>query len=147
MVAIPSLFMELALGQYVGLSAIKIYSRLAPALRGLGHGMTLIPTVINFYYTVVMAYAVFFLYSGFTTGPLPWTDCSHSFNTMQCFSTQDQSNCQSVRMTQTISAFFRSPGSRLVTQPLSLRFRIRRLSGTTPALRLKISANNSTTIL
>ena len=93
--------MELALGQYIGLSAIKIYSRLAPALRGLGHGMTLIPTVINFYYTVVMAYAVFFLYSGFTTGPLPWTDCSHSFNTMQCFSTQDQSNCQSVRMTQT----------------------------------------------
>ena len=35
--------------------------------------MTLIPTVINFYYTVVMAYGVFFLFSGFTTGPLPWT--------------------------------------------------------------------------
>merc|ERR1712212_762132 len=73
LVAIPALFMELALGQYVGLSAIKIYNRLAPGLKGLGYGMTLIPTVINFYYTVVMAYGVFFLFSGFTTGPLPWT--------------------------------------------------------------------------
>ena len=67
-------------------------SRLAPGLRGLGYGMSMIPTVINFYYVVVMAYAVFFLFSGFSS-TLPWTDCSNDFNTENCFSILDQQNC------------------------------------------------------
>ena len=55
-----------------------------PFYRGLGYGMTMIPTVINFYYTVVMAYGVFYLFAGFTSH-LPWTDCQNDFNTKHCF--------------------------------------------------------------
>ena len=60
-------------------------SRLTPGLRGLGYGMVTIPTVMNFYYTVVMAYAVYFLFMGFNT-QLPWDECNHDYNTPNCYS-------------------------------------------------------------
>jgi len=91
-VGLPLFFMEMALGQYAGLSAPKIYSRLAPGLRGLGYGMVTIPTVMNFYYTVVMAYAVYFLFMGFNT-QLPWDECNHSYNTKNCYSLPNRDRC------------------------------------------------------
>merc|ERR1712223_1973399 len=91
-VGLPLFFMEMALGQYAGLSAPKIYSRLAPGLRGLGYGMVTIPTVMNFYYTVVMAYAVYFLFMGFAS-ELPWNRCSHDYNGPNCFSLPDNETC------------------------------------------------------
>ena len=100
LVGIPVFFMELALGQYAGLSATKIYNRMAPGLRGMGYGMAMIPTVINFYYVVVMSYAFFFLFSGFTS-TLPWTDCSHDFNTQNCYSLADRDHCAELSNTTT----------------------------------------------
>ena len=68
------------------------YLRLAPGLRGLGYGMVTIPTVMNFYYTVVMAYAVYFLFMGFAS-ELPWDRCNHEYNTMNCYSLPDRDYC------------------------------------------------------
>ena len=93
-VGLPLFFMEMALGQYAGLSAPKIYARLAPGLKGMGYGMVTIPTVINFYYTVVMAYAFYFLFMGFTS-TLPWGNCNNDYNTEKCFSFDDAQNCNS----------------------------------------------------
>ena len=92
MVGLPMFFMELALGQYTGNSATKIYARLVPGLSGIGYGMVLIPIIINAYYTVIMGYSWFFLFSGFTS-KLPWTDCSNDFNTVQCYSDKDNALC------------------------------------------------------
>ena len=91
-VGLPLFFMEMALGQYAGLSAPKIYRRLAPGLKGLGYGMVTIPTVINFYYTVVMAYAFYFLFMGFTS-ELPWGVCNHDYNGQNCFSFTQADAC------------------------------------------------------
>ena len=92
MVGLPMFFMELALGQYTGNSATKIYARLVPGLSGIGYGMVLIPIIINAYYTVIMGYSWFFLFSGFTS-KLPWSDCSNEFNTYHCFSERDNAAC------------------------------------------------------
>ena len=92
MVGLPMFFMELALGQYTGNSATKIYARLVPGLSGGGYGMVLIPIIINAYYTVIMGYSWFFLFSGFTS-KLPWSDCSNDFNTEHCFSERDNMAC------------------------------------------------------
>ena len=54
--------------------------------------MVTIPTVMNFYYTVVMAYAVYFLFMGFNT-ELPWDRCNHDYNTINCYSLPDRDNC------------------------------------------------------
>ena len=44
-VGLPLFFMEMVLGQYAGLSAPKIFARLAPGLKGMGYGMNTITTV------------------------------------------------------------------------------------------------------
>ena len=70
----------------------NVCSRLAPGLKGLGYGMSMIPTVVNFYYVVIMAYALLFLFNGFTS-KLPWTDCANDWNSQYCFSQPDQAEC------------------------------------------------------
>ena len=42
---------------YVLTSYVFEFFRLAPGLRGLGYGMITIPAVMNFYYTLIMAYS------------------------------------------------------------------------------------------
>ena len=55
--------------------------------------MVTIPTVMNFYYTVVMAYAVYFLFMGFNT-ELPWDKCNQDYNTINCYSLPDRDFCR-----------------------------------------------------
>ena len=91
-VGLPMFFLELVLGQWAGLAATKIYTRVSPALRGMGYGMLTIPTLINFYYVVIMAWALHYLFSGFTS-TLPWTKCDKSFNTDHCYSLVEAEDC------------------------------------------------------
>ncbi len=59
----------------------------------MGYGMITIPTIINFYYTVIMAYAFLFLFLGFTS-TLPWSECGHDYNTENCHSlSQEKDLC------------------------------------------------------
>ena len=51
----------------------------------MGYGMITIPTIINLYYTVIMAFALLFLFSSLTL-VLPWSECGHQFNTKNCHS-------------------------------------------------------------
>jgi solute carrier family 6 amino acid transporter-like protein 5/7/9/14 len=92
LVGLPMFFLELVLGQYAGLGATKIYGRLTPGLRGLGFGMITIPTLINFYYVVIMAYALHFLFAGFTS-TLPWSACGHDYNSDHCYSLVEAKEC------------------------------------------------------
>ena len=94
LVGLPIFFMEMVFGQYAGLSATKIYGRLAPGLRGMGMGVVTIPTIVNFYYTVIMAYAFYFLFMGFTANEkLPWGLCDHDYNTPNCYSLVNAARC------------------------------------------------------
>ena len=95
LVGLPIFFMEMVIGQYAGLSATKIFSRVAPGLKGMGYGMVTIPTVVNFYYTVIMAWSVYFLFMGFRAdGNLPWGRCTDvDFNTPNCYSLLDAEAC------------------------------------------------------
>ena len=89
--------MELVLGQYVGLSSTKIFSRMSPGIKGMGYGMVVIPTLINFYYTVVMSYAFYFLVMGFTAnGKLPWGLCNHEYNSPNCYSLVEADKCSNI---------------------------------------------------
>ena len=92
LVGLPMFFLELGLGQWAGVGATKIYTRVSPALRGMGYGMITIPTLINFYYVVIMAWALHYLFSGLTSS-LPWSRCNQRFNSDHCYSLVEAETC------------------------------------------------------
>lgn len=60
----------------------------------MGYGMVTIPMVINFYYTVIMAYSFYFLFAGFTADKkLPWGLCDQDYNTANCYSLLQAETC------------------------------------------------------
>ena len=97
-VGLPMFFIEMVLGQYAGISCTKIYARLAPGLRGMGYGMITIPTIVNFQYVVVMAYAVFFMFSSMAS-KIPWDNCDHGYSTSHCYSLASADNCNGLNNT------------------------------------------------
>ncbi|MEQ2189546.1 hypothetical protein GOODEAATRI_026346, partial [Goodea atripinnis] len=47
---------------------------------GLGYGTQVIVTLLNFYYIIVLAWGIFFLYFSFSWD-LPWASCNNTWNT------------------------------------------------------------------
>lgn len=49
----------------------------------MGYTAILISLYIGFFYNVIIAWALHYLLSSFTT-ELPWTHCNHSWNSPRC---------------------------------------------------------------
>lgn len=80
---IPLFFMELALGQYHRKGAITCWGRLVPLFKGVGYTVVMIAFYVDFYYNVIIAWALYYLVASFTS-ELPWTNCNNSWNTENC---------------------------------------------------------------
>ena len=73
----PLFFMELALGQYSGLGPTKVFGRMVPIFKGLGFSMVSVTFFVSTYYNMIMAWTLFYMFSGFTSD-LPWATCDNS---------------------------------------------------------------------
>ena len=71
---LPALFMESVLGQYASTGPSKIYGRLAPAFKGMGIAMVWTSFLVEIYYNVIIAWALFYMVTGFQS-ELPWSSC------------------------------------------------------------------------
>ncbi|XP_057374911.1 sodium-dependent dopamine transporter-like [Daphnia carinata] len=80
---IPLFYMELALGQFYRKGAITSWGRIVPLFKGIGFAVVLIAFYVDFFYNVIIAWALHFFFASFTS-QLPWTSCSNSWNTPQC---------------------------------------------------------------
>ncbi|XP_072909511.1 sodium-dependent serotonin transporter-like [Hemitrygon akajei] len=80
---IPLFYMELALGQYHRNGAISVWAKICPIFKGIGYAICIIDLYVAFYYNTVMAWALYYLYSSFTS-ELPWTNCNNAWNTGNC---------------------------------------------------------------
>ncbi|GAB1291237.1 Sodium- and chloride-dependent GABA transporter 2 [Apodemus speciosus] len=80
---IPVFFLETALGQYTNQGGITAWRKICPIFEGIGYASQMIVSLLNVYYIVVLAWALFYLFSSFTTD-LPWGSCSHEWNTENC---------------------------------------------------------------
>ena len=102
------------LGQYAGSSCTKVFARLAPVMKGLGYGILSIPTMMTFYYTLIMSWAFYYMFQGCRHGcctlqvstvalcavsrsVLPWRSCVSSvladYTTQFCYSKWDNDQC------------------------------------------------------
>ncbi|RZF42633.1 hypothetical protein LSTR_LSTR001428 [Laodelphax striatellus] len=80
---IPLFYMELALGQFHRKGAITCWGRIVPLLKGIGYAVVLIAFYVDFYYNVIIAWALRFFFASFTYS-LPWTTCDNEWNSNLC---------------------------------------------------------------
>lgn len=80
---IPIFFLEVALGQYLSEGGITSWMRLAPITAGIGYASMVIVALLNIYYIVILAWAIFYLIQSFTS-ELPWATCGNYWNTACC---------------------------------------------------------------
>uniref|UniRef100_A0A8C7PQR6 Transporter n=1 Tax=Oncorhynchus mykiss TaxID=8022 RepID=A0A8C7PQR6_ONCMY len=68
---IPVFFLETALGQYTSEGGVTCWRKITPLFEGVGYATQVIVALLNFYYIIVLAWAIFYLSYSFTWD-LPW---------------------------------------------------------------------------
>ena len=72
---LPMFFLELVIGQYSGQASILVFSKMCPAFKGIGYGMNLVTFIVQTYFNIILAWALYYIGIGFLA-PLPWSYCS-----------------------------------------------------------------------
>ncbi|XP_072557373.1 solute carrier family 6 member 4a [Paramormyrops kingsleyae] len=80
---VPLFYMELALGQFHRSGCISIWRQICPIFKGIGFAICIIALYIAFYYNTIMAWALYYLLSSFSS-MLPWSTCGNAWNTANC---------------------------------------------------------------
>lgn len=83
MTAIPSFYLEVALGQYLSKGGIGVWN-LVPMFKGIGIGSMVMVFLSNVYYIVIVSWIIFYLVSSLTLHDLPWEHCGSPWNTGRC---------------------------------------------------------------
>ncbi|XP_071091398.1 sodium- and chloride-dependent glycine transporter 2-like [Haliotis cracherodii] len=80
--AIPLFILEVSLGQFSAKGPIKIWA-ICPLMTGLGFCILAVSCIIVPYYSMMFAWALYYIYSSFSA-VLPWTTCGNPWNTPLC---------------------------------------------------------------
>ncbi|KAM8974390.1 sodium- and chloride-dependent GABA transporter 2 [Pelodytes ibericus] len=99
---IPVFFLETALGQYTSQGGVTSWRRICPLFEGIGYSSQVIVILLNFYYIVVLSWALFYLFNSFTSD-LPWASCNHTWNTDSCLDFHTDNSTQNVTANGTSS--------------------------------------------
>jgi len=76
---IPIFLLEVALGQYYNLGCIEGWNSICPLMSGIGLSSTVIIFLTLSYYSVILAWALMYLFNSFTA-TLPWESCDNDWN-------------------------------------------------------------------
>ncbi|KAK2155209.1 hypothetical protein LSH36_246g04045 [Paralvinella palmiformis] len=82
LVGFPVLFLEMAFGQFASLGTLTIW-RISPLFKGIGFAIIIVMMLINTYYNVLNAYALYYMFASITN-ELPWSQCGQKWNTNKC---------------------------------------------------------------
>ncbi|KAM4570035.1 sodium- and chloride-dependent GABA transporter 2-like [Odontesthes bonariensis] len=82
---IPVFFLETALGQYTSQGGVTAWRKICPMFEGVGIASQVIVIYMNIYYTVILAWVIFYLINSFKS-PLPWSTCDNYWNSESCHS-------------------------------------------------------------
>ncbi|OXB59791.1 hypothetical protein ASZ78_012103, partial [Callipepla squamata] len=76
---IPLFLLETALGQYTSQGGVTAWRKICPIFEGIGYSSQVIEIYLNIYYIIILSWALFYLFSSFTT-VLPWASCNNPWN-------------------------------------------------------------------
>uniref|UniRef100_A0A669PQP9 Transporter n=1 Tax=Phasianus colchicus TaxID=9054 RepID=A0A669PQP9_PHACC len=80
---IPLFLLETALGQYTSQGGVTAWRKICPIFEGIGYSSQVIEVYLNIYYIIILSWALFYLFSSFTT-VLPWASCNNPWNSDLC---------------------------------------------------------------
>jgi len=86
---VPVLTMEIGLGQYTSEGGITAW-KICPLFQGIGYAGVLVMQYINIYYTVILGWALFYMFASFQSR-LPWSHCGNEWNTPNCVDYSEKS--------------------------------------------------------
>jgi len=73
---IPLFFLEVSVGQYLGVGGMSVVGQLCPIFKGVGYSAIMMVFLENVYYVIVVAWTLYYLFNVFVDMPeLPWSDC------------------------------------------------------------------------
>jgi len=73
---IPLFFLEVSIGQYLGVGGMSVVGQLVPILKGVGYSAVTMVFLENVYYIIVVTWTLFYLFQTFSDLPsLPWSSC------------------------------------------------------------------------
>lgn len=81
---VPLLYLELAVGQFTGRGPIGALGQLCPLFKGAGLASVVISFLMSTYYSVIIAYAIYYFFTAFKP-ILPWEECSSLWNLSDCW--------------------------------------------------------------
>ena len=96
---VPLFYMELCLGQYYRKGAITTWGRICPLFKGIGYCVILTAFYVDFFYNVILAWGLHYLYTSFRwvqvfptdsiiqifSFNLPWASCNNTYNSAACY--------------------------------------------------------------
>lgn len=94
---VPIFFMEVSLGQLLQTGGISVWD-IFPVLKGVGFSAATIAAMLNIYYIIICAWALFYLFASFQD-PLPWADCYNVWNNFYCNEPSLQENITRLNLT------------------------------------------------
>uniref|UniRef100_A0A8C4FGU8 Transporter n=1 Tax=Dicentrarchus labrax TaxID=13489 RepID=A0A8C4FGU8_DICLA len=100
----PLFYMELALGQYNREGAAGVW-KICPIFKGVGFTVILISLYVGFYYNVIISWALFYLFSSFTS-ELPWVHCNNTWNSPNCSDWADNSSVSDIYKSTPAQEYF-----------------------------------------
>ncbi|EFB23949.1 hypothetical protein PANDA_006283, partial [Ailuropoda melanoleuca] len=74
LVGVPLLFLEMAAGQRMRQGSIGVWKVISPWIGGVGYTSFMVCCIVGLYYSVLMAWSLFYLVQSFQS-PLPWSTC------------------------------------------------------------------------
>uniref|UniRef100_A0AC35TQ97 Transporter n=1 Tax=Rhabditophanes sp. KR3021 TaxID=114890 RepID=A0AC35TQ97_9BILA len=80
--ALPVVFIELAVGQFISLGALSIW-KVVPLFKGIGMSMLFISFFFAIYYNIIASWALFYFVKSLTFA-LPWATCIPGQNSELC---------------------------------------------------------------
>uniref|UniRef100_I3N4B5 Transporter n=1 Tax=Ictidomys tridecemlineatus TaxID=43179 RepID=I3N4B5_ICTTR len=105
----PLFYMELALGQFNREGAAGVW-KICPILKGVGFTVILISLYVGFFYNVIIAWALHYLFSSFSA-ELPWVHCNNSWNSPNCSDARTNANASASASPGPNDTFWTTPAA------------------------------------